>query len=54
MPEALDFAAVVLLGVLVGTAELVSRYRDAPRAALYNRPAGLYIALNGAGSARSC
>lgn len=51
MSEALEFAAVVLLGVLVGIAELVSRYRDAPRAALYNRPAGLCIALNGAASA---
>src|ERR1022692_2402103 len=34
MPEVFDFVAVALLGALVGGAELVSRYRDAPRAVL--------------------
>src|ERR1022692_2742599 len=46
MPEVLDFVAVALLGALVGGAELVSRYRDAPHAALYTRPALVYVALN--------
>lgn len=49
-PEALDFAAVALLGALVGGGELVSRYRDAPKAALYTRPALVYVALNIAAS----
>jgi hypothetical protein len=30
-PELFDFAAVALLGALVGGGELVSRYRDAPQ-----------------------
>jgi hypothetical protein len=51
MARALDFAAAIALGFLVGLAELVSRYRDAPKAALYTRPAVLYILLNGAASA---
>lgn len=46
MPEVFDFVAVALLGALVGGAELVSRYRDAPHAALYTRPALVYVALN--------
>jgi hypothetical protein len=50
MAVTVDFALAALLGVLVGLAELVSRYRDAPQAALYNRPAVLYLALNGAAS----
>jgi len=49
-PEALDFVAVALLGALVGGGELVSRYRDAPKAALYTRPALVYLALNLAAS----
>jgi len=51
MALALDFAAATVLGFLVGLAELVSRYRDAPKAALYTRPAVLYILLNGGASA---
>jgi len=39
-----------VLGVVVGIAELVSRYRDAPKEALYTRPALLYVALNLAAS----
>jgi hypothetical protein len=50
MPEALDFAAVAVLGLLVGAGELVSRYRDAPQAAVYTRPALLYVGLNVAAS----
>ncbi|MGA2592916.1 MAG: hypothetical protein ABSH32_23630 [Bryobacteraceae bacterium] len=49
-PEVLDFVAVALLGALVGSGELVSRYRDAPKAALYTRPALVYVALNVAAS----
>jgi len=30
MPEAWDFVAVAVLGLLVGLGELVPRYRDAP------------------------
>lgn len=37
---------MALLGALVGGAELISRYRDAPARALYNWPAVIYIALN--------
>jgi hypothetical protein len=50
MASAPDFAAVLLLGILVGLAELVSRYRDAPQEALYSRPALLYLLLNAAAS----
>jgi len=46
MPEILDMVAVAALGLLVGAAELASRYRDAPFAALYTRPALFYVALN--------
>src|SRR5215472_9509616 len=46
----LDYFAVAVLGALVGGAELVSRYRDAPARAVYNLPAAIYIALNVAAS----
>jgi hypothetical protein len=46
----LDYAAVAILGSLVGGAELVSRYRDAPARAVFNIPAAIYIALNVAAS----
>lgn len=42
----LDYLAVAILGALVGGAELISRYRDAPARAVYNPPAAIYIALN--------
>src|SRR5262249_11992187 len=42
----LDYAVVAMLGALVGGAELVSRYRDAPARAVFNLPAAIYIALN--------
>jgi hypothetical protein len=45
-----DFAAVAVLGALVGSGELVSRYRDAPAGALRSWPALLYILLNVAAS----
>lgn len=51
MPVGFDFAAVAVLGALVGGAELASRYRDAPWKALYTWPALVYIALNLAASA---
>lgn len=44
--EPFDYVAVALLGLLVGGAELISRYRDAPQSALYTRPALLYVGLN--------
>ena len=47
---ALDYVTVALLGGLVGSGELVSRYRDAPGKALYTRPALFYILLNIAAS----
>jgi hypothetical protein len=40
------FLAVGLAGGLVGVAELVSRYRDAPLEALRTFPAALYVFLN--------
>jgi hypothetical protein len=42
----LQWTVVGLLGWAVGTAELVSRYRDAPGAALRSWAAMLYIAIN--------
>jgi hypothetical protein len=42
----LDYLVVAILGALVGSAELVSRYRDAPARAVLNLPATIYIALN--------
>lgn len=46
----LDYAVVAFLGALVGGAELISRYRDAPARAVLNLPAMIYIALNIAAS----
>jgi hypothetical protein len=50
MAEYVDYAAVALLGLLVGAGELISRYKDAPKKALYTGPAIFYIALNVAAS----
>lgn len=50
MPVAVDFVGVAVLGLLVGAAELVGRYRDAPGDALRTRPALVYMALNVAAS----
>ncbi len=46
----LDYAIVAALGSLVGSGELVSRYRDAPAGALRTGPALLYVLLNMAAS----
>ena len=50
-----DYAAVALLGILIGVGELVSRYRDEPLRALLARqggavPALLYLAINAVAS----
>jgi hypothetical protein len=41
-----DWIAVAVLGALVGTGELVARYKDAPFRALLTPPAFLYVAIN--------
>ncbi len=46
MDAAVDGAIVLLLGALVGVAELVSRYRDDPWRAIQSRPAVLYVLVN--------
>jgi hypothetical protein len=43
---ALQWFVAAFLGGLVGAAELVARYRDAPGVALRTRPAVLYIVIN--------
>jgi hypothetical protein len=50
MEQTADYFLVVMLGLLVAVAELASRYRDAPWAALYTWPALFYAALNGTAS----
>jgi hypothetical protein len=50
MEQTVDYFIVVMLGLLVAVAELASRYRDAPWAALYTRPALFYIVLNSSAS----
>jgi hypothetical protein len=45
-----DYVIVAALGALVGSGELVSRYRDAPAGALRTWPALLYIFINMAAS----
>jgi hypothetical protein len=44
------YAAVAVIGGLVGAGELVVRYRDDPRRALFCLAAGLYIGINVAAS----
>lgn len=44
------FIVAVLIGALVGTGEIVSRYRDAPERALWTMSALLYILINAAAS----
>jgi len=46
----LDWAAVAVLGGLVGTSELISRYKDDPWAAIKTLPAIFYVVINCAGS----
>jgi hypothetical protein len=46
----LDWAAVAMLGGVVGASELISRYKDHPGAAIQTWPAIFYIAINSAAS----
>jgi len=46
----LDWAAVALLGGVVGASELISRYKDDPGASIRSWPAAFYIAINAAAS----
>lgn len=45
--QTLDGIIVFMIGAAVGIGELVARYRDEPRRAIFTRPAMLYIAING-------
>jgi hypothetical protein len=45
-----DWAAVAVLGSVVGASELISRYKDAPESALKTWPAIFYINVNSAAS----
>jgi hypothetical protein len=42
-----DFAATILFGGFVGTAELITRYRDEPLEAIRSPAASLYLLVNG-------
>ena len=46
----LQWAAVAVLGGVVGSSELISRYKDNPGAAIKSAPAIFYIAINSAAS----
>jgi hypothetical protein len=46
MEDAIDFTLVSLFGVLAGSAELLSRYRDAPFWAMSRRFGLIYLAVN--------
>jgi hypothetical protein len=46
----LDWIAVALLGGVVGSSELISRYKDEPGTAMKSRPAVFYILINAAAS----
>jgi hypothetical protein len=52
-PEFVDFTLVILLGMLVGFIEIVSRYQDAPFRTALTWPGLFYMLINGlvAGSA---
>src|SRR5437867_1880181 len=45
-----DWAAVAGLGGVIGASELISRYKDAPGAAIKSWPALFYIAINSVAS----
>ena len=49
----LDWAAVAVLGGVVGASELISRYKDDPRRAIQTWPASVYIAINALASVGS-
>ncbi len=51
-PDALaNFGFAILIGLLVGSTELISRYRDEPFAPLISVPGLFYILINGGASA---
>jgi hypothetical protein len=51
-PDALvNFGFAILIGLLVGATEMISRYRDDPFAPLISMPGALYILINGGASA---
>jgi hypothetical protein len=50
LPELLEYEGVALAGALVGLAELVSRYRDQPLAAVASAPGIGYVSINAAAS----
>ena len=47
MPVLGEYVAVAIFGVAVGLAEILSRYREAPRQAAWTRPGLSYMGLNG-------
>jgi hypothetical protein len=47
-PHVLAYLTSLLFGMLVGTTELVARYRDKPTAPLMTLPGSIYIGVNGA------
>lgn len=51
MDAVLDWGIVIILGLAVGVAELVSRYRDEPLRALITMPGFLYVFLNAGAAA---
>ena len=50
MATTFDFVLAFILGALVATGELASRYKDAPTRALRSLPGAIYLAVNGLGS----
>jgi hypothetical protein len=46
-----NFGFAILIGLLVGATELISRYRDQPFAPLLSVPGALYVVINGGASA---
>lgn len=50
VPSFVDFISAFLIGALVATGELTSRYKDDPVKAIFSVPAGVYVAINGLAS----
>lgn len=46
----MDWIVAAILGLLVGSSEVISRYKDLPRRALLSLPGAGYVCLNGAAS----
>ncbi len=44
------YAIAALIGFLVGTSELIARYRDAPKKAIFTLPAIFYVLINATAS----